>query len=178
MNPGHLAKEVIKSLHQHLADHPGTVAAAFPKARSGDKRSVGNVIRLFSDDSAALDTLADRIESRKALRDLISVGRTREVPGDPKSWVAYTRFRLPSRKRQKKDTDQYFERRCRLRAEKAAMLDKLPSIFMRSSTNMDNEYGLGIEVMVSGSPDLSVTGQLNGYGLSSRSQPVWLPDLG
>jgi len=174
----HLAAEMVRILHDHLHDNPGSVAIAFPKAKSGTVRKIGNVVRFFSDDRDALDQICSEIEARKAITDLVVIGRPREAPDSPKSWVAYTRFRIPSRKRQKKDTDAYYERRCQNRAQKVSRVREVPSVFMTSSKDRDNVFGLGIEIMHSQEPDLASSGRLNGYGLSSASSPVWLPEIG
>lgn len=178
MSSRHLAEELVKMLHAYLQENPESIAIALPRAQSGDDRRLGNVMRFFSDNPAPLEDLCGLVDARRSISELVVIGRVRDVPDNPGSWVAYTRFRIPSRKRQKKDTDTYYERRCRNRAEKAVKAQEIPSVFVTSSKNRDQEFALGIEIMHSANPDRSMVGKLNGYGLSSVSSPVWLPDLG
>jgi len=174
MMPPILASEVVKTVHKHLHDHPGTVAVALPECKAGAERKVGTLVRLFAVEGDHLEVIADAIEARKALNGLAIPMRIRTVPAEVGKWAAYTRFRLPNRRRQPKDTDAFAIRRQQLRAEGLAMMDTLPTIYMTSTGN-GHRYGMGIQVMESADP--APQGVLNGYGLSSRTEPYWLPLL-
>jgi CRISPR-associated endoribonuclease Cas6/Csy4 subtype I-F len=172
MTPPTLAAEVVKKVHACLQVHPGAIALALPECAAGPDRKIGTLVRLFATDASHLNATADEIEAHKAISGMAVPTRIREVPAETTRWVAYTRFRLPNRRRQAKDTDAFAVRRQQLRAERMAVIDTLPTLYMSSATN-GHRYGMGIQVVEC--DHASPQGTLNGYGLSSQSSPFWLP---
>jgi CRISPR-associated endoribonuclease Cas6/Csy4 subtype I-F len=174
--PQHLVPKLVETLHDVLVNSTDQIALALPRAKEGEKPKLGNVVQFFSNDKDALEQLADRIDDRSELADLIAVERIKSVPEPVSRWAAYTRYRLPSRKKGKKDHDEFYARKMKERAEKASEMQQLPVIFMASKSNDGGRFGMGVKAMHAETGP-SETGKLNGYGLSSRSNPVWVPVL-
>lgn len=174
--PQHLIPMLVSVLHTFLVQNEGQVALALPQAKEAEKPKLGNLVQFFSDNSDALEQLADKIEEKRALRDLIAVERIKPIPSPTSGWVAYTRYRLSSRKRGKKDHDEFYAKKMQKRAEAVADLQQIPVIFMEPKSNEGGRFGMGVKILRRDTPPDS-QGNLNGYGLSSHSQPVWVPFL-
>jgi len=165
---------LVQHLHTEVARGEKDIALALPECEEGRPPKLGKLVNFYADHASTLDSLADRIEQHRALKDLVHVGRTKEVPEKPQAWAAYTRYRLPSRKKQKKDHDEFYQAKLQRRAESVITMEQLPVIFMGSSQDRSSRFGLGIKV-IRRTEKPSELGALNGYGLSSRAKPVWLP---
>lgn len=174
--PAFLAQEVVKCVHALLSEMPGSLALALPDCKSGATRQLGKRVRVFSMDEVHLEALADTLESNPRFAEQIIPGRLRHSPENPSEWVAYTRFRLPNRRRQKKDSDAYAVRRQQLRAERIAIAETLPVLHTFSRSN-GHQYGMGIDVLSAYFDELPEQGRLTSYGLSHRSAPFWLPKV-
>lgn len=159
-----VATQIVRGLHHYLAHNDAQIALGLPGARTGAKRRVGNVVRLFCESTDNLNGVADALEQSRLLRDYIAIKRIKTVPESVEQWVAYTRYRYPVKWKTKK------------RSEQAHLLDELPVIFARSAKNAEQRFSLIVKPLHrSTKPDDTVHGRLNGYGLSNSSAPVWLP---
>ena len=157
--------QLIRVLHQFLADNPQAAALALPEARSGNRRRLGSVARLFAETSDTLGLLADSLEAHSLCSEHIIVSRIKSVPGHVDQWVTYKRWRFPSKRKTIK------------RAAAFDIAEKMPLLAVRSSSNPGQPFTVGVAIDVYEQKPEQSSGQLNGYGLSRMCSPVWLPVL-
>ncbi|UQG58976.1 type I-F CRISPR-associated endoribonuclease Cas6/Csy4 [Marinobacter sp. M3C] len=159
-----VASQVVKVVHHFMANSDTEIALALPLMKTGEYRQVGERIRLYAKDRPELDELADMLEGNSSVKDHIAVKRIKSCPENPECWVAYTRHRHP----RKSDA--------KWRAEVSDKLTQMPVIYVRSIKQPDLRFGLGVVRFTSDHRSDS-PGKLNGYGLSSRAAPYWLPEV-
>jgi hypothetical protein len=150
------------TLHSAFKAKPDTFAVDFPALRVGQYKNPGHIVRIFSANRDALDSLAESIEVDPVLRDLALVGRVRAFDPDTYtgSWIALRRFRVAP----------HAQPSNRVRDMQTA--EDLPFIRTRSATN-GNAYTLTLRRLPC---TQGFFGCPNSYGLSGSSD-LTLPDL-
>lgn len=94
-----ILSKAYRVLHGAFGGSGSKYAIAFPRAREGKSRSVGNVIRVFSDSSAELYALLEKVRGHHVMRDYARVSMPQDVPDDfSGEWMSWQRIRV-----QKKD---------------------------------------------------------------------------
>ena len=152
-------------LHGFMREWPGRYAVAFPKGRG-----FLSVIRVFGSTREDIDLLATSIVDRSAIRDYAIVGYPRVVPEDYTGpWVSYRRYRIPTRKADRKPGAP-----CRARRMQLADERDLPYLIVRS-TSTGQTFGLHFETLEQA--PRTQDAQPDGYGLARRSAPFSVPDL-
>lgn len=200
--PGFLAGLLVKAVHHQRYINPGsTLAVAFPELKVGSDpenlpagenmvaRTIGRVVRVFGDpdDLVALHDLT----SKEWVTDLslspfglkaseaASLGTVRPMPEEIQLWIAYTRFRVPPRKRsgrEKAMSPEYQALRLKHRAEMLSLSYRIPSISVATRKEKGGHQAIiGIKPVPLRDDPSNSQGKLNGYGLSSKTQPVYLP---
>jgi len=82
-------------LHGAFGGSGGKYAVAFPGAKEGKSRSVGNVIRVFADSSAELYSLLEKVRGHHVMRDYARVTMPQDVPEDfSGEWMSWQRIRV------------------------------------------------------------------------------------
>lgn len=167
------ASMLMALVHHHLTKRPGTIAMAFPEAVVGNNPGPGKHIRVFSESDEQLEYFLDELEKSPVLALIQGVIRIRPVPINITKLVSYPRFVIGSRKRGKKDHDEYYARRLQRRNERLAESFFLPSLLVSKSASTGQTYPVCFECHYS--ETATEQGQINGYGLSQSASPVWLP---
>lgn len=157
--------EIVTFLHGLDAFHSRELALGFPEKKG---KNFGGIIRVFSTSLAAIEELMRGITKATLIRDYCSLGEASGIDcAKVKSWKAYCRYRVPTRKSDR-NGGQLHERR-------KAYAQNLPYFFLGSKSN-EATFMLRIEELHSQSPERS-TFNPNSYGLGSMSNPVWLPEV-
>ncbi|WP_018176613.1 type I-F CRISPR-associated endoribonuclease Cas6/Csy4 [Thioalkalivibrio sp. AKL8] len=173
-----LAGAVVRQVHGHLQDAPGSVALAFPGMSEGASPHPGRVLQVFSDSELDLGSIKGRIEGLRSLAEMLRVDReVQGVPAGVERWDAFTRFRVPDNRRRDTDTDERFAHRCRARVQAVSDEEKLPTIVWRTGQDKGRSFGLSVKRVSQEGGAPPEQGALNGYGLSSAAHPFWLPVL-
>lgn len=188
-NPAYWSGQVVPGLVQvvhHQRHHGYDIALAFPDMEVGkalerdgveQPRKIGSRVRFWAE-PATLEHLAGALDhhlSREGVGgDTVTINMDLEAPDTITEWVAYTRFRIPTRQRNRHENPGYRENRMRKRAEMLARQRLIPFLDMASSKGQ--RFGLGIEPVHTSQPP-ETQGQLNGYGISTKATPYWLPSF-
>lgn len=164
--PGALANSVMARLlnvvHAIYARQSVGFACAFPLARLGTHPHPGNLLRVFVSSRDQADSLLEALEGHEFLMGYVLLDRPRKVPRDVSSSVSYQMFRITSRKNLNTIT--------RLRQIERGNL--LPYVRMFSSSG----EGFSLRFSVVERDEAADTEcKANGYGLSSRATPFFLP---
>jgi CRISPR-associated endoribonuclease Cas6/Csy4 subtype I-F len=167
-----LAGQVVQALHPGFQQSPGQFALAFPDLKVGETPTPGHRVRVFALSRAGLETLLDGLET-PSRKDWLHVGRIRAVPQDwGGSWVAYERFRIPSR--QGKGTPAQQEKRARLRRQRFGAARSLAFLKVHSASTGQLAV---VTFHCRRQEKPGEAGLSDGYGLSRPSSQVWLPAL-
>lgn len=157
-----LAALALKVLHGVFGLHPGQYALALPDYPRSFPR-----LRVFSTSRESLDRLFTASETT-----LEGIGRfayPKTVPEDfAGSWTSYRRYRIPSRKAERKPDGNL--RLCRIQAADAA---ELPYFALRSHSN-GQAWRLYVEAQPASG---SGPAEPDTYGLATASRPFALPQL-
>ena len=82
-------------LHGAFGGNKGKYAVAFPNARQGRTRTIGNVIRVFSETNADLYALIEKVKGHHLMRDYVRLSLPRDVPTDFNGkWMTWRRVRI------------------------------------------------------------------------------------
>lgn len=164
--PGALANSVMARLlnvvHAIGARQSIAFAAAFPMARQGSNPHPGNLLRVFISSREDADRLLDSLETHEFLMGYIVLDRPRKVPPGVAGSVSYQLHRITSRKNSNTIT----------RQRQIERGNSLPYVRMLSSGG--EAFSLRFEV-VSRPEAADSECVANGYGLSTRSKPFYLP---
>ena len=163
--PGALANSVMARLlnvvHAIGARQSIEFAAAFPLARLGTHPHPGNLLQVFMSSREQADSLLEALEAHEFLMGYVLLDRPRKVPAHVGS-VSYQLFRITSRKNTNTIT----------RQRQIERGNALPYIRMVSSNG--EAFSLRFDVVCrNASADINC--KANGYGLSSRATPFFLP---
>lgn len=160
-----IAGIVFGALHRCFRNAPGRFAVAFP-----DGKGFMAVIRVFASTHDELEELGNSLASSRVVRDYALPGRPKAVPEDYSGpWVQFRRFRIPSRKSDRKPG-------APLRARRLLEADerRLPYLLVHSGST-GQSFGLRFECLP-GEPNEGAC-HPDGYGLARASAPFSLPDL-
>jgi hypothetical protein len=166
--PGAMANSVMARLlnvvHAIGARQGIGFASAFPLARMGTNPHPGNLLRVFVSSREHADSLLEALEGHEFLMGYVMLDRPRKVPEGVTGSVSYQLFRITSRKNVNTIT----------RQRQIERGNALPFVRMVSSSG----EGFSIRFDVVGrdvAADLNC--KTNGYGLSSRAAPFFLPAI-
>lgn len=164
--PGALANSVMARLlnvvHAIGARQSIGFAAAFPLARLGTHPHPGNLLRVFVSSREHADGLLEALEAHEFLMGYVLLDRPRKVAAGVSGSVSYQLFRIASRKNINTIT----------RQRQIERGNALPYVRMASSAG--EAFSLRFDVVARESP-ADADCKANGYGLSSRATPFFLP---
>ena len=159
---------VWRMVHVAGASTKTPFAVAFPGWMSAGF-TLGNTLRVFTQDSPAAEAIYDALEKAPRFGDFAQGGRVRHANGAT-VFEAYRMHRIPSGVRGEVNREARMEMQAQARLRRLAQQRHLPFVRMRTSSG--KLFRLVIErVAVAGGEQ----GQPNGYGLSRASQIVALP---
>ncbi|MEJ7137840.1 type I-F CRISPR-associated endoribonuclease Cas6/Csy4 [Amphibiibacter pelophylacis] len=166
--PGALANAVMGRLlyavHAICAHKSIRFASAFPLARSGELPHPGNLLRVFIASREEADALLEALEAREFLMGYVLLDRPRKVPQEVRGSVSYALCRTTSRKNINTVT----------RQRQIERGNALPYVRMHSSSG--ESFSIRFDVVKrDGAPDTDC--KTNGYGLSTRATPCYLPAI-
>lgn len=152
----------LKVLHGVFARDPGQYALALPDYPRNFPR-----LRVFAASRENLDRLVAASEA--ALQELGRFAYPKAVPEDfAGPWISYRRYRIPSRKAERKP-----DGNLRLRRIQAADTAELPWFTLQSQSN-----GQAWRLYVEAQPAPAAgSAEPDAYGLASASRPFALPRL-
>lgn len=156
---------VFGAVHGAMRSLPGRFAVAFPHGKG-----FLSVIRVFASDRQDIDAFAEALTPHSAVRDYAILGYPRTVPEDYSGpWVSYRRYRIPTRK-----ADRKAGAPCRLRRLQFSEKHDLPYLIV-NSVSTGQVFGLRFEAVKDVAPTSDA--QPDGYGLARRSALFSVPDL-
>lgn len=159
------ASLVFGALHGVMRRMPGKFAVAFPEGKG-----FFGVIRVFASSREDIESMAEALTAYPSVRDYSILGFPRFVPQPYTGpWVSYHRYRIPTRKSDRKPGAP-----CRLRRLKHAEEQDLPYLMVRSAST-GQAFGLRFEVSKA-SPSVGDV-QPDSYGLARRTHAFSVPDL-
>lgn len=166
--PGALANAVmarlLKAVHGVAAAQNFSFAVAFPLAQSGRCAHPGNLIQVFLSARESADGLLESLETHEFLMGYVHLDRPRKVPQSVASSVSYQLCRTTSRK-----NNNVLTRQRQLERGNA-----MPYVRMLSSNG--ESFSLRFDI-VRRALKADTEGHTNGYGLSTRAVPFFLPDI-
>lgn len=152
----------LKVLHGVFGQYPGHYALALPDYPRSFPR-----LRVFAASREILDQLV--AASEESLKEIGRFAYPKTVPEDfTGPWVSYRRYRIPSRKAERKP-----DGNLRLRRIQSADAAELPYFALRSQSN-GQVWRLYVEAQPALAP---VPATPDGYGLATASRPFALPWL-
>lgn len=152
----------LRVLHGVFGLYPGLYALALPDYPRSFPR-----LRVFATSREALDLLVTTTEP--PLNEIGRFAYPKVVPEDfDGPWVSYRRYRIPSRKAERKP-----EGNLRLRRIQTADAAELPYFALRSQSN-GQSWRLYVEAQPASAPGLA---EPDIYGLATASRPFALPRL-
>lgn len=164
--PGALANSVMARLlnvvHAISARQSIGFATAFPLAYLGSHPHPGNLLRVFVSSREQADSLLEALEAHEFLMGYVLLDRPRKVPEDASGSVSYQLFRITSRKNTNTIT----------RQRQIERGNTLPYVRMFSSGG--EAFSIRFDV-VHRDANADADCKANGYGLSSRATPFFLP---
>ena len=166
--PGALANSVMARLlnvvHAISTANAVEFAAAFPLARIGEHSHPGNLLRIFVSTREQADSLLEALERHEFLMGYVHLDRPRKVPSSVDASVSYQLFRITSRKNRNVIT----------RQRQLERSNSLPYVRMVSSNG--ESFSLRFDI-IKRDKVADTDGKSNGYGLSARATPFFLPDI-
>lgn len=161
----------LRVLHGAFSKNPGKYAVAFPKAKAGNARSMGDTIRVFAGSSMELYQLIDAVKGHHVLRDHVVTRMPVSIPANfSGSWSSWQRLHIPSSSTVAQANTISRET---YRAAQRLKAQGLPFTEMRSSSG--NIFAFRIN-RNKAAPWMAEVNP-NTYGLASKEQPFSLPDL-
>jgi hypothetical protein len=166
--PGALANSVMGRLlnvvHAVCANQKIAFASAFPLARLGASPHPGNLLRCFLEGREWADSVLEALEANEFLMGYVTLDRPRKVPLGLPTSVSYQLCRVTSRKNLNTVT----------RQRQIERGNELP--FVRIFSSHGDGFSLRFDV-VERSDVAALDGHANGYGLSTRARPFFLPAI-
>jgi len=165
---------MLRIVHVAGAQSATPFAIAFPDYMSEDKFTLGQRLRVFTQEAQGAEALYDGIERAPMAADLAEGSRIRCAPQGVAEFEAYRMHRLPSAPSKAGAIAPELKRELQAQAllRRLEQQQVLPFLRMRSSTG--HGFRLVIERIRVAASD---RGQPNGYGLSRQTQIVALPVL-
>ena len=166
--PGALANSILARLlnvvHAIYASNAVAFAASFPLASFGEHPHPGNLLRIFVSTREQADSLLEALEQHEFLMGYIHLDRPRNVPSSVNASVSYQLFRITSRKNRNTIT----------RQRQIELGNSLPYVRMVSSKG--ESFSVRFDI-IKRDRVADNDGKTNGYGLSARATPFFLPDI-
>lgn len=157
-----MAALALKVLHGVFGLYPGQYALALPDYPRSFPR-----LRVFAGSREALDRLVAATET--SLDEIGRFAYPKAVPDDfAGPWISYRRYRIPSRKAERKP-----DGNLRLRRIQTADAAELPWFALRSQSN-GHAWRLYVEAQPASVPG---SAEPDAYGLATASRPFALPRL-
>lgn len=163
-----MAAQALRALHGVFALHPGQYALALPDYPRSFPR-----LRVFAASREALDQLVSATEAHPAFAEgadkIARFAYPKAVPDAfAGPWLSYRRYRIPSRKAERKP-----DGNLRLRRIQAADAAELPYFALHSRSN-GQAWRLYVQAQPSPAPGQA---EPDAYGLATVSRPFALPSL-
>ena len=163
-----MAAQALRALHGVFALHPGQYALALPDYPRSFPR-----LRVFAASREALDQLVSATETHPAFAEgadkIARFAYPKAVPDAfAGPWLSYRRYRIPSRKAERKP-----DGNLRLRRIQTADEARLLYFPLRSESN-GHTWRLYVEARPADSGDEASP---DAYGLATTTRPFGLPDL-
>lgn len=157
--------QAMARMHPIFKEHADTYAIDLPGLSEGPRldRRLGHQLRVFAQERASANALADTLDADERLRDLVIIGRVRmiDTAAHAGPWAVLRRFRVAKRSEPLN------------RQRDLARAANLPFLMTRSRTN-GHAYTLTLYREIVQQRGAPVNGQPNSYGLSGEV-PVMLP---
>jgi CRISPR-associated endoribonuclease Cas6/Csy4 subtype I-F len=165
---GHL----VARIHGFSAKNTEEFNLALPKLKTGNRPMLGNVLRIFGAQDS-LNALLDDLDNTQ--RETYLTTRVKVTP-DSQTFVAYVRMRLPARssinvKRQAHSAIDQRNRFSRLENYKS-----MPYFSVKSKSS-NQMFPVVIAKQKKGVKSCASALTGNGYGFSTATKLVWLPDF-
>lgn len=158
------ASVLMRSLHAGFKEYPDQFVLALPNL---NKKGLGNRLRVFRVFAKSVDDhekLVDYLQASPGFDVLFVSKFPKKVPADFSGpYIAYFRSRIGSRSKPN----------CRYKKMMALAESNALWVDVRSKAN-GNAFRMYID---SESGNGAKTGQVNGYGLSTREAPVFVPHI-
>lgn len=165
---GHL----VSRIHGFSVANNAEFNLALPKMKIGERPMLGNVLRVFGDQSV-LNLLLDDLDNSH--RETYLTTRVKTTP-DSSHFVAYVRMRLPNRSAVSEKRRAHAEMDQRNRLARMETYKEMPYFSVVSKTNHQN-FPMVISKLKKGANGASGAIIGNGYGFSTATKLVWLPDF-
>ncbi|MBB5018455.1 CRISPR-associated endoribonuclease Cas6/Csy4 subtype I-F [Chitinivorax tropicus] len=160
------AAGVLRILHAGFTLAPGRYALALPEY----ERGLGRKLRVFASSRDELDELVDYLKDSTKLHQFGELTYPATVPDNyPGPWAQFKRFRIPSRKAERKQ-----DGTLRLRRMAEADAQALPYFPISSHSN---GHAFRLYVTKLAATDNGTDCQPDAYGLSVSSRAFSVPDL-
>ncbi|OIQ88357.1 CRISPR-associated protein (Cas_Csy4) [mine drainage metagenome] len=157
--------QAMARMHPIFKERADTYAIDLPGLSEGPRlgRRLGHQLRVFAQESASANAIADALDADVRLRDLVVIGRVRMVDTATHAgpWAVLRRFRVAKRSEPLN------------RQRDLARAANLPFLMTRSRTN-GHAYTLTLYREIVQQRGSAPNGQPNSYGLSG-DVPVMLP---
>lgn len=150
-------------LHGYMRQSKTNLPIAFPKIKG---KSLGNIIRVFANDFGKLDECKEAIRQHIFIRDYTAFSTIKTVDDVSGDGVAYLRKRAPHERKKFKEFhgDDYKDHRIET---------TMPNFTVENKKGGDS-YTIFLEVK-KGDCSIDDMEQVNSFGLSTVSKPVFLP---
>lgn len=145
---------------------------ALPKMKTGERPMLGNVLRVFGDQGTLNDMLDDLDNTQ---RETYLTTRVKNTP-DSASFVAYVRMRLPNRSAVSEKRRAHAEMDQRNRLLRLESYKLMPYFSVKSQSN-HQDFPMVIDKIKRGVKNKNEATSGNGYGFSTATKLVWLPDF-
>lgn len=150
-------------LHGFMRQSKINLPLAFPKIKG---KSLGNIIRVFADEFGKLDECKEAIRQHIFIRDYTAFSTIKTVDDAPGDGIAFLRKRVPHERKKFKEFhgDDYKDHRVET---------SMPN-FTVENKKSGGSYTIFLEVK-KGACSVDDLEQVNSFGLSTVSKPVFLP---
>ena len=139
------------------------------KSRHNEPKFDFDIFRIFANDEQVLQALIDAIQGHFSIRDYTVFSPPIAIPtAKIKGWKSYRRFRIPTKKAERRHLSDDNEP---LRSRRLKQAKNMPFLQVKSRRT---GQGYTVIVDIQDSPDAG-HGTPDGYGLARQSQPFALP---
>jgi CRISPR-associated endoribonuclease Cas6/Csy4 subtype I-F len=157
-------KSIIKKVHYWNRNNRA-LALSFPNYREGEEKSLGNIVRIFSDKEEDLNIITSDIKKTWNLTDL-KLSDVKEFKITSKTtYYEYAKFNVPGKNNKNPSLKVGY------REERLAKADNYPFILIEShSTNQS------FSLIIQKKEAPLIQGKINNYGLSNGQNRISLPE--
>lgn len=157
-------KSIIKKVH-YFNRNNRVLAISFPNYKEGDDKSLGNVVRLFSDKEEDLSFISVDIKKTWNLADL-KISEVKEFKVTSKTtYYEYAKFNVPGKNNKTPSLKLGY------REERLAKADNYPFILIDSTST-----GQSFSLIIQKKKSELIQGKINNYGLSNGQDRISLPE--